>query len=166
MADNPFLGRLGQYKEFIAILAAAIGGFVWFDNLVAKQDEVAQINDRLIMLVDRGDIDEINLQIAALARQQTVDAISCRLQNYMILSQRQLRLAQLNGDLMRRERELDLLNLANKIERDAQLHQTALNQATSFRSDIGSIRSDIEEEDEAIRDIINFLGRGGCDSEQ
>ncbi len=37
MAGNPLLDRLKQYKEFIAIVAAAIGGFVY--SRLKKSDE-------------------------------------------------------------------------------------------------------------------------------
>ena len=165
MAENPLLARLKQYKEFIAIVAAAIGGYVWFDGLVAKQEDVVQINAKLGQLAARSDIDDINSHIALLARQQTVDRLNCLLTNYMTLSQRQLRLSQLNSDLTNFERQLGFLTIETKIQTDAQLLQTAANQSSTFRDEIGSLRLEIAGEDRAIRDIRDFLERHGCDTE-
>lgn len=163
MADNTLLARLKYYKEFIAIVAAAIGGFVWFDGLVAKQTDVAAINQRIGTLAERRDIDQINTKLGTLAQQQTVDRISCLLKNYMTLSQRQLRLAQLQGELTRRERELGFLDITSKIQKDPTLLHTVANQTSSFRAEIDDLDDEIQREERQIREIRDFLEQHGCD---
>lgn len=163
MAGNPLLTRLKQYKEFIAIVAAAIGGFVWFDGLVAKQADLEAIDAKLADLAERRDIEALQTTVAELAPRTSVELLSCLLTNYMTLSQRQLRLAQLNSELTRQERELGFLSLETKIGLEAQLVQTIANQSATRRDEIQKLRDEIALEDRSIREIRDFLERHGCD---
>ena len=144
--SKTLLGRLNEYTEFIAILAAAIGGFLWFESLVAK----------------RSDIENVHREMAELARQETVEQMNCLLRNYMTLAQRQLRLAQLNNDLTARERELSIGRLEAKLEADPSLQLTLRNQSEFVVQEIAAIKGDIRSEDAVIRDIRNALERQEC----
>ena len=166
MAGNALLTRLKQYKEFIAIVAAAIGGYVWFDGLVAKQADLEAIDAKLAHLAERSDIEALEASMSSLAPRDSVELISCLLTNYMTLSQRQLRLAQLNSELTRHERELGFLSLETKIGLEAQLLQTIANQSSSRRDEIQGLRAQIAAEDRSIREIRDFLERHGCDVQQ
>ncbi|SEA59322.1 hypothetical protein [Rubrimonas cliftonensis] len=76
------LERLKAYKEFIAILLFFAGGFAWMERTYLSRDSLSGVERQLAGL---------DARLAEHARIEDVQTLSCLLNAYMLLTQRQMR---------------------------------------------------------------------------
>lgn len=84
------LSKLKEYREFIAIVAAALGGFVWFNNIVAKQNDLVDVKSQISTLARKDDLSSVEQRLALLATTDEVNRLNCLLDLYMTLTQVQV----------------------------------------------------------------------------
>ncbi|MCP5085752.1 MAG: hypothetical protein GY952_02960 [Rhodobacteraceae bacterium] len=122
MPSSIFLKKLGEYKEFIAIVSAALGGFIWFESLVAKQKDLVQIKDSL----------------SDLATVSAIVELDCQLDLYMTLTQVQMQVLANSKRLAETKAEAEIVNAALESAENQFTIQTLKNRQRQIKETLDS----------------------------
>ena len=163
-ASTTLLKRLGEYKEFLAIVVAAVGGVLWLEGFVAKEADVVDLKADIAALARQEDVTGLANRMSSLAPISSVGKLECLLSLYMSLSQSHIFLATLNADLAKAELDRGQLKLQLQMvpSEDTFFRQTAANRAEELSADINAMKSSIQKELERAEEIERRLKTDDC----
>lgn len=158
------LAKLKEYREFIAIVAAALGGFVWFNNIVAKQNDLIDVKSQITTLARKDDLSSVEARLTLMATTAEVGRLNCLLDLYMTLTQVQVGQLGIKEQRDENAAALRVVRTALETNEDPATRQTLMNRQLELEGRIAAQEAKLAALEDEAEQIDRDLTTDRCGS--